>query len=156
MKLSITILSLVLSGATLFLSGCGSDESELKSQEEIQFELLKGTWVLDHVTLDATSKTASFPGLELNIPGTFKTSGIFLFQMSGTRPTPGPWPGESQWKFGIDPKTELIRGPGNEDLSMNYSVTSSALLLTFTCSSCSFAGGRTNSVNGKWEFAFKR
>ena len=155
MKVSIRILSLIL-GAALFFLGCGSDESDPKSQEEIQFELLKGTWTLDYVTLDATSKTASFPGLELNIPGTFSTNGTFLFQLSGTRPASGPWPGESQWKFGADPKTQLIRGPGSEDLSMNYSVTASQLLLTFTCSSCSFAGGRTNSVDGKWEFAFKR
>src|SRR5687768_4997696 len=125
MKLSIKILSLMLSAAVLFFSSCDSNERDPKSQEEIQFELLKGNWLLDQATFDGESKTASFPGLQLVIPGTFSVNSTFSFLVSGTRPTPSPWPTESQWKFGTDPKTQLIRGPGSEELSMNYSVTTS-------------------------------
>jgi hypothetical protein len=159
MKLFARILSfVVLFSATLLFMNCGGGGGEGKTAEEEQLDKLKaGPWTIVSADLDGADRTADFTGLTLTVSGTFGAA-EYGYSFTGSRPNPSPWPSSGQWKFGADPKTQLIRLDDDPDLAMNYTLTNSdaQLTITFTYSGAGFAGGRTEAVEGDWEFVFEK
>ncbi|QOI97738.1 MAG: hypothetical protein HRU69_09635 [Flammeovirgaceae bacterium] len=159
------LLSLAILIVTVIAFTHCNDDGPNKAPEQIQLDKLKKTWTIvtsGGATLDATDRTADFSGFTLTIGGTFNSSnpkGPYTFSVSGTRPTPSPWPASGNWFFGGDPESQLIRDENNSgtqdsgDLSMTYFIDSTGKLnLTFTCTSCNYAGSRVSLVNGTWNF----
>lgn len=159
MKFVARFLSLaVLAGAAIFIASCGGDDTDPKSEEETQLELLSKTWTLTDAELDNTPRFADFPGMKLTLSGAFTSGGIYNFDITGTTPDPSPWPSDGTWKFGADVKTQMIRNPGSganaENLEMTYELSGNTLKISFRCEDCDFDGGRVASVDGEWDFTF--
>jgi len=148
-------LSLLVSAAFLY-SGCGGGGGGTDSPEKIQLAKLTKTWTLSSAKLDGNDKTSTFGSpFKLTITGTYSKDGdTYTYSFSGTRPQPSPWPATGTWKFGSDPKTQLIRLDDTPPLSMNYTVTDTSLGITFTYPGDGFAGGRAEQVTGNWDFEF--
>lgn len=164
-----TLSFLVLSGLLLVFSHCGSDGNS-KPEEQIQLNKLKKTWTIvsntsGGATLDATDRSADFSGFTITIGGTFTSTnpkGPYTFTISGTRPTPSPWPASGNWFFGGDPESQLVRDENNNgtadgsDLAMTYFIDSTGKLsITFECSGCNYPGSRVNLVDGVWTFVLQ-
>jgi hypothetical protein len=157
MKLISRFLSLtLLLAATLLYTGCKDDGEDTKSDQEIQLEALSKTWTLTSAELDNDPRTADFPNMKLTLSGTFVDENtIYDYSVTGTTPGPSPIPRSGKWKFGADPKTQIIRDPGTENFPITYSVSGTTLTLTFDCDACDYAGGgRVSTVNGQWELTF--
>jgi hypothetical protein len=157
MKFVARFLSLtLLAGAALFYASCDGGDGDTKSDEEIQLEALSKTWTLTSAELDGDPRTADFTGMKLTLSGAFAAGGTYNYSITGTTPTPSPWPRNGTWKFGADVKSQMIRNPGSggENLEMNYSLSNGTLTISFTCTTCEFDGGRVSSVNGPWIFIF--
>lgn len=165
-----TVSLVILASAVVLMSNCGGDDPE-KSKEEIQFNKLKKEWAIltptNGATLSSggapTDRTPEFSGFKLNISGTFNANspnGPYPFTVSGSRPTPSPWPASGTITFaglGSGDSGSLIRKDqsGGNDLPMTYSINSNGqLTLEFICIDCSYAGGRIEAVNGTWTFRF--
>jgi hypothetical protein len=151
-----TLSLVIVGGVLLVFSSCGGDDPA-KSAEEVQLGKLSKTWNIVSATLDGTPRTADFTSFQLTISGTFNSgspSGPYNYSVSGSRPTPSPWPNSGTWSFSGSPSGDtgvMTRQPDN--LPMSYSISSSGqLVVTFTCSTCDFAGARTKAVNGNWVF----
>jgi len=166
MKASIKSLLalLILAGATLTFTHCG-DDGPGKTLEQKQFDKLKKTWTIVSATLDATNRTSDFTGFSITLGGTFNSTnpkGPYTFSVSGTRPTPSPWPASGNWFFGGDPESQLVRDENTNgtsdgsDLAITYFIDSTGKLsLTFTCSGCNYPGSRVNLVDGVWTFVLQ-
>jgi hypothetical protein len=155
MKFVARFLSLtLLAGSALFYASCGGDGGETKSEEETQLEALSKTWTLQTATLDTDPRTADFNAMKLTISGAFTAGGTYNYSITGSAPTPSPWPRTGTWKFGADVKSQLIRNPGTENLEVNYTLSGNTLTLEFECDGCDFDGGRVASVDGVWKFTF--
>jgi len=161
MKVLARILSLIVvaSATTLFMN-CDGGGGGGKSEEETQLDKLKGTWTLSSVTLDNTPRS-DFQDVTMTISGTFTKGGTYQYIFSGTFPNPSPWQIKSPGTFKFDENnigSKLVRGGDN--IVINYTVSSSSLTLSFTCSSCDYAGGaasgRVGEVNGNWVFNFTK
>ena len=159
MKLVTRILSLlILAGFAAFYTSCNKDDGNNKSEEEKQFDKLKASWSLVTAN-DGTDRTPDFQNLVLTLSGTFAKGGTFTYSFTGTRPTPSPWPGSGQWKFGTNVAQNIIRDPGTpSETNMNYEVTDTGLIITFNIPSGSqgWPGGRIESVSGDWRFEFTK
>lgn len=167
MKLVSRILSLlVMTGMAVFYMGCDGGGGEDKTQQEKQLIKLNSSWALASAN-DGTNRTSDFPNLVLTISGTYAQDGTYNYSFTGTRPNPSPWPSNGTWKFGANPLTEIIRDPvsssstnPNSEVDMNYEVTDSQLIITFTIpdGSLGWAGGttRAKSVKGNWRFEFTK
>lgn len=160
MKVFARILSLVVlaSAITLFMN-CGGSDPKPDSKEKTQFNKLKGTWEVSSVTLDDVDRT-DFDGVSMTISGSYtQDGGSYPYSFSGTMPNPSPWPktGDS-FKFGANPETQLVRLADDPDLGLNYVLTNSdnTLTISFTYNGAGFTGGRTEEVNGDWEFVFTK
>lgn len=162
------ILSFVVLAVTLITFTHCDDDGNKKSPEQIQLDRLKRTWAMvpsGGATLDATDRTADFSGFTLTFGGTYNSSspkGPYTFSVSGTRPTPSPWPVSGNWFFGGDAESQLIRDENangtqdGADLAMTYFIDSSGnLTITFTCSGCNYPGSRVNLVDGVWTFVLQ-
>jgi hypothetical protein len=155
---------IIVFGTTFTFTHCG-DDGPGKTLEQTQLDKLKKTWNIVSATLDATDRTADFTGFSLTIGGTFNSTnpeGPYTFSVSGTRPTPSPWPASGNWFFGGDPETQLVRDENNNgtndssDLAMTYFIDSTGKLsLTFTCSGCNYPGSRVDLVDGVWTFVLQ-
>jgi hypothetical protein len=160
MKLVARFLSLtLLAGAALFYASCDGGDGDTKSDEEIQLEALSKTWTLTDAELDNAPRFADFTGMKLTLSGAFTAGGTYNYSITGTTPTPSPWPRSGTWKFGADVKIHMIRNPGTgasaENLEMNYSLSNGILTISFTCTDCNYdGGGRVSSVDGPWVFTF--
>lgn len=157
MKLITRLLSLtVLLAATLFYTGCKDDGDDTQSDQEIQLEALSSkTWALTSATLDGDPKEDDFPNMKITFSGTFVDENtIYTYSVTGTTPTPSPIPRSGTWKFGADPKTQIIRDPGTDDFPITYSLTGNTLTFQFECETCDYAGGRVSTVNGQWTMVF--
>lgn len=161
-----TLSFLVLTGMLIAFTHCG-DDSPKKTPEQLQLDKLKKTWtIISNVsggaTLDATDRSSDFTGFTITIGGTYNSSnpkGPYTFSVSGTRPTPSPWPTSGNWFFGGDPESQLIRDENangtqdGSDLGMTYFIDSTGkLTITFTCSGCNYPGSRVDLVDGVWTF----
>jgi hypothetical protein len=147
----------ILAATVVMLSNCGDDGGS-KPPEQVQLEKLSKTWNVVSAQLDNNNRTADFNNFKLTFSGTFNAAapnGPYSFSVSGTRPTPSPWPGSGTWSFasiGSGDTGTLVR---DDNVSMIYTISSNGTLtLNFTCSSCNYTGGRTSQVNGNWVFTF--
>ncbi|MDH4057505.1 MAG: hypothetical protein OEU76_02015, partial [Cyclobacteriaceae bacterium] len=100
-----------------------------------------------------------FTNFKLTISGTFNTSnpeGPYNFSVSGSRPTPSPWPASGSWTFtniGTGDTGSLLR---NDGVPMVYTISSGGQLTIsdLICTSCNYPGAKTEQVNGTWVFTF--
>ncbi|MFN3839662.1 MAG: hypothetical protein ACK4RF_03050 [Cyclobacteriaceae bacterium] len=163
-------LSLLIFAGTLITFTHCNDDGPKKTPEQIQFDKLKKTWTIvsnvsGGATLDATDRSSDFTGFTLTLGGTYNSAnpkGPYTFSVSGTRPTPSPWPASGSWFFGGDPEFQLIRDENANgtseatDLAMTYTLDSTGKLsITFTCSGCNYPGSRTELVDGVWTFVLQ-
>jgi hypothetical protein len=164
MKLLKRILSIiVIAGLTTFYVSC-KKPSDKKTDEEIQFGKLTQVWAISSANNDGTNRTADFPSLKLTLSGSFAEGGTYNYSFTGTRPNPSPWPVSGFWKFGPNPKTEIIRDPAsknaNGEINMTYTVTDTGLTVSFNvpAGSSGWAGGtsRVRTVSGDWTFEFTK
>ncbi|WKZ58521.1 MAG: hypothetical protein QY309_11650 [Cyclobacteriaceae bacterium] len=146
---------MIVAGALVFLSNCGGDDPKDPAQK-VQLEKLSTTWNIVSATLDGTTRTADFTGFTLTISGTFNSNdpdGPYNYSVSGTRPTPSPWPASGQWEFavlGTGDTGTLLRSDG---VDVTYSISSNnQLTLSFACVECDYAGSRVEEVIGDWVF----
>lgn len=143
---------LAIAGLTVFFAACKRNNPGPESAEKQQLDKLSKTWNIVSATLDGTDRTADFSNFQLEITGTFPSTsdkGPYNFQVSGSRPTPSPWPETGTWSFGDDATSQIIR---NDDISILYSIDNNELTLQFACVSCNYSGARTSAVNGDWQF----
>jgi hypothetical protein len=159
----------IVAGALVFFSNCGGDDPK-PSKEEQQFNKLKKTWTIvatNGASLSqggaAVDRTADFTGFTLNLSAnTFdknSPSGPYDFSVSGTRPTPSPWPSNGEWSIavvGTGDTGSLLRTDADgvsNPISIAYNISSNGqLTLTFECEDCDYSGSRTEEVNGVWTF----
>lgn len=146
---------MIVAGALVFFSNCGGDDPK-PTAEEVQLGKLSSTWNIVSATLDGTTRTTDFTEFTLTISGTFNTTnptGPYNYSVSGSRPTPSPWPANGQWSFatvGTGDTGSFLR---SDDVPITYSIASNGqLTLTFDCEDCDYAGNRTKEVNGTWVF----
>lgn len=153
------ILSLaIIASALVLFSNCGSDDPE-KTAQEVQLGKLSKTWNIVSASLDGNNRTAEFTNFKLSITGTFNSSspnGPYNYSVTGSRPTPSPWDASGTWSFsnvGTGDSGSLIR---NDGVPMVYSISSNGQLTIsdLICTSCNYAGARTEQVNGTWTFVF--
>jgi hypothetical protein len=151
-----TLSLLVIATLGFIYVGCGGSDGDGDPAEKVQLTKLSDTWEISSVTLDNDPRT-DFPGLTLTINGAFNSSspkGPYNFTVGGTRPNPSPWPASGTWSFGSDPKTDIIRL--NDDVAIDYQLTDTQLVLSFTYDGDGFAGSRVGEVEGNWVFTFTK
>ena len=161
MKITNRVLSLViLAAVSLVYGGCKDDDDKKDSEEKQQLAKLSGSWTLQTATADDTDRTGDFTNLVLTLGGTYVEGGTYNYSFTGTRNDPSPWPASGTWKFGTNKATEMIRDPGSSsEILMNYQVTETDLVISFTVpDGSSWAGGssRVRSVTGDWTFTFTK
>jgi hypothetical protein len=130
----------------------------LTPKEEEQLDKLKKSWNIISAALNGSTRTSDFSGFKLIISGIFdpaNPNGPYNYSVSGSRPTPSPWPSSGQWSFaaiGTGDSGTLLR---SDDVPITYSINSNGhLTVTFECQDCDYAGSRTKEVNGTWVFVF--
>jgi hypothetical protein len=154
MKPLARILSLLLLvSAALFYAGCDGDNGNKDSEETVQFNKLKGTWSATIVD-DGIEERVDFPGLTLTI-GQSGSSYNYIFAATSW-PSISPIPDDLdtfKFKEGAVMNT-IIRN--TDQLEMNYTVSDTQLVLTFTYAGVGFTNGRVNNVAGDWEISFNK
>jgi len=143
----------------VYCIGCSEKNTALDAVERVQLAKLSNTWTVSSVTLDNTSKLADFTDFKLTLTGTFNEStpqGPYQYSVAGKRPSNNPWPPTGgTWSFGATPSEDLIRHD-NPDLAINYTVTDTQLILTFTYLGDGYTGSRISQVSGNWVFTFTK
>jgi hypothetical protein len=167
MKIALRVLSLlILVVVTTFYAGCKKDDGDEETVEKKQLDKLLGDWTIQSAS-DGQDRTSDFftddtnAPLVLHIQGNYVEGGTYNYSFTGQRPDPSPWPVDGTWKFGTDKNTQIIRDPGGtNEIPMDYQVTATDLILTFTVpdGSAGWEGGtsRVNNVIGEWTFTFKK
>jgi hypothetical protein len=161
MKLFTRTLSLlVLASLTLFFANCGGDDPK-KAAEEEQLDKLSQTWDIVSADLDGTDRTADFANFDLIISGSFDPDEVngdsdypYDFSVSGSRPTPNPWPASGTWEFSATPDGNSGMIERNDGIGMFYSIDGNDLTITFNFSGTGYPGAKTAQVNGDWTFVF--
>jgi len=161
MKITNRILSfLMLAAVSLAYVGCKDDDDKKDSEEKKQLAKLAGSWTLQTATADDADRTGDFTNLVLTLGGSYVEGGTYNYSFTGTRNDPSPWPASGTWKFGTNKATEMIRDPGSSsEILMNYQVTDTNLVISFSVpDGSSWAGGtsRVRSVTGDWTFTFTK
>jgi hypothetical protein len=155
MKLVSRILTLlVLASATVFYSSCGGDDDNAKSETDQQLEKLNGTWVIQaatDVTQDSDAPPFAFTNMQLVINASAGSTS-FNWTTSG-RPELGPWDAQGTFQFG-DPVASVLKR--NDNVTINYNVTDTELIMTFTFNNSAGYPGRAKSVEGDWHFEFTK
>jgi hypothetical protein len=147
---------ILLAGAGLFYMGCDDDDGG-KSQEQTQLDKLKATWTLQSAN-DGTDRTDEYPNMTLTFTGTFSEGGTYNYSSDADSwPSVSPWKAIDTWKFKSGSVENIIIRQVDL-LEMNYSLTNSdkTLTISFTYSGTGFNNGRTESVDGDWDFVFTR
>lgn len=125
--------------------------------EQIQLEKLSKTWNIVSALRDGTDFTSEFNGFQITFSGTYNSSqpeGPYTFTVSGSMPTPSPWPPSGDWLFGPNVNSEIIRSIDEAGIFYTFNGDNSQLTLSFVCNGCDFTGGRVKSVDGPWTFVF--
>jgi hypothetical protein len=154
MKVATRLLTLfAIVGLAVFYSSCKPDDKDNRTTEEKQLDQVKSSWALVSAN-DGNDRTADFPNLVLTLSGNFSQGGTYLYSLTGTRPSPSPWPEDGNWKFGTDPLTQIVRDPGSPiEIDATYEVSATDLEIVFVIPD-NWVGGRTKSVSGTWTFNF--
>jgi hypothetical protein len=147
-----TLLALV--GLAIFYAGCKPEEKDNRTTEEKQLDKLKDEWAIVSAN-DGKDRTAEFANVVLTLSGSFSQGGTYNYSVTGTLPTPSPWPATGTWKFdAADPLTRIIRDPGQPtEINATYEVSETDLQIVFEIPD-NWVGGRTKSVSGTWTFQF--
>jgi len=151
------LLSLFLiAGIALLYIGC--DDDPKKSEEETQLDKLRGTWNIESVDNDGTSRTDEYPNMTLTISGTFTTAGLYQYTSDADEwPTVSPWKAEDGWKFKTaDVARTITRQQDLIEMTYTLSNSDNTLTLDFNYSGAGFHNGRTESVSGDWSFVFTK
>ncbi|HMG94284.1 MAG TPA: hypothetical protein VK589_29695 [Chryseolinea sp.] len=159
MKYVARLLSLfILVSAGIFYASCdGSDDPE-KSQEETQLDKLKGTWNVQSVVNDATTRTDEYPGMTVAIAGTFTEGGTYNYTSDATSwPSVSPWKALDTWKFNAGSVgSVLVRQTDLVPITYTLSNSDKTLELRFDYSGPGFNNTRVESVTGEWIFTFTK
>lgn len=165
MKLLTRTLSLLAIASTaLFFGNCGGGGNDKKPQE-VELGKLAKTWNIVSADLDGSlaDETAGFSNFKLTLSGTFdgdSPDGPYDYSVSGSRPTPSPWPGATQgnggtWTFGGTPTTDSGLIARDDGTAMTYTIGSDGrLTLNFTFNGTGYTGAKSAQVNGNWTFVF--
>ncbi len=148
---SLVFLTLIMISVTLI--NCGGEDKDPEPVTAVQLEKLSYTWTLESITREGEDKLTEYADFTLSLSGSDQAE-IYSYTTSG-RPSLSPWPATGAWKFGSDPKHDLIRDPGTNELAMNYQLTDESLIITFTFGGAGYEA-RTKSVTGDWELTFTR
>ncbi len=151
--------------ATVY-TGCKKDHGDSETVEKKQLDKLTGDWTIQTAN-DGQDRTADFftddtnAPLVLHLDGSYVEGGTYNYSFTGQRPDPSPWPASGTWKFGTDKTKVIIRDPNSpNEISMNYQVSDTDLIITFTVpdQSPGWKGGvsRVRNVIGEWTFTFTR
>jgi len=153
---NLSLVILIVLG--VYCIGCEKNTA-LESVEKVQLAKLANTWTVSSVTLDNTSKLADFTDFKLTLAGTFNEStprGPYQYSFAGKRPSNNPWPPTGgTWSFGGTPSEDLVRHD-NPDLAIDYTVSDTQLILTFTYLGDGYTGSRISQVSGNWVFTFTK
>ena len=148
----------ILVSAGIFYASCDGGDDPQKSQEESQLEKLKGTWNIQSVVNDATTRTDEYPGMTVAFSGTFSEGGTYNYTSDATSwPDTSPWKALDAWKF--DPASiasVIVRQ--EDDVPMTYTLSNAdkTLELRFDYSGDGFHNARVESVAGEWIFTFTK
>lgn len=138
------ILSILLLGLFITFSSCKDDDSDSTPSElDLQLTALQNggsNWVLGSggVLKDGFDVSDQFTGFRLNI-------GAFTFTTQNS--LSGAWPASGTWEFQNDNPNQVLRSDG---VLMTVDLSGSNLTLTFNGTGSS--GGRTESVDGEYQF----
>lgn len=151
----ITVASLVL-----FFANCGGDGGGGSAKEKTQLKKLSNTWEILSVDLDNVDRIQDFDNFTLTLSGTFDSDspeGPYSYAVSGSKPTPSPWPASGTWLFstaGNDQGLILRDAETDDETPMSYRILSNGnLVLTISVPEGS-EGWRTREVSGEWTFTF--
>ncbi len=147
---------ILLASAGFFYVSCDDDDGG-KSEEESQLDKLKATWTLQSAN-DGTDRTDEYPNMTMTISGTFTAGGTYNYSSDADSwPSVSPWKAIDTWKFKSGSVGNTIIRQ-TDLLEMNYSLTNSdkTLTISFTYAGTGFNNGRTESVDGNWDFVFTR
>jgi len=147
---------ILLAGAGFFYMSCDDDDGG-KSEEELQLDKLKATWTLQSAN-DGTDRTDEYPNMTMTITGTFASGGTYNYSSDADSwPSVSPWKAVDTWKFKSGSVGNTIIRQ-TDLLEMDYSLTNSdkTLTISFNYSGTGFNNGRTESVDGDWDFVFTR
>jgi hypothetical protein len=167
MKHLARLLSLaVLVSAAILLANCGGDDGNEKTDEEQQLDKLKGTWTLTESSVQfAGSGDDRFDGsaLKLTFSGNYSAGGTYSYAVTSSKQvTASPWPSGGSWKFGSPVTSSIVRLDkqldGSDDVTITYALSADAKTLTlqYTYAGAGYVVGRTESVEGAWEFVFTK
>lgn len=156
-----TFSLLTIASLTLLFSNCG-DDPKGKTPEEIELGKLSKTWSIVSATLDGATRTADFSNFDLIISGSFDSGspdGPYDYDVTGSRPTPSPWPGAAEgnggtWTFAGTPATDSGLIARDDGTAMTYTISGGQLTLTFNFNGTGYQGARSSQVNGDWVFVF--
>ena len=153
MKIAARILSLmVLVALATFYVSCGGDGGNEKSDTDVQIEKLNGTWKVSSVTQDGAAPALNHDAMTLTSQGTAGNTTI-SFNVSGRPQGPSAWAPSGNLTFGSNVKQNLTR---DDNVSINYSVTETTLVMDFTFNRDPYQAGRVSSVQGSWHFEFTK
>ncbi|TXH26730.1 MAG: hypothetical protein E6Q96_07460 [Cyclobacteriaceae bacterium] len=161
MKFLTRPLSLVtVASLALFFANCGGDGGGGSAKEKTQLKKLSGTWEILSADLQGDDRIDDFTGFTLTISGTYDSDspeGPYQYSVSGSKPTPSPWPASGNWSFSTAGKDQglILRDAGTDDETpMSYKILSNGnLVLTISVPDGS-EGWRTKEVSGDWTFTF--
>lgn len=147
---------ILLVSATISYTGCSSSGGD-KSTEELQLDKLKFTWTLQTAN-DGTDRTDEYPGMTVIISGTFSEGGTYNYTSTADSwPSISPWKADDTWKFNAGSVTSgIIRQSDLQEMNYNLTNSDKTLTIDFVYSGPGFNNGRTESVEGNWEFVFTR
>lgn len=136
--------ALLLLVAIISVSGCGSDDEDMKETDRVQAILTDGAWNLQTVTVGGTDQTALYAGLQVTFTATGYTS------VNGD----AVWPATGTWQFTNESATVIKR---NDDLVIDIAeILDNKLVLELTWTKTTLGSGRTASVAGEHTFTFVR
>ena len=159
MKYVARLLSLfILVSAGIFYASCDGSEGPETSPEETQLEKLKGTWNIQSVVNDATTRTDEYPGMTVTFAGAFSEGGTYNYTSDANSwPSVSPWKALDTWKFNASSVGSIVvRQSDLTPITYTLSNSDKTLELRFDYSGPGFNNGRVESVAGEWIFTFTK
>ncbi len=158
MKRVTRFLSLLLVASLTLLYVACDDDDPSRTEEETQLDKLRGTWNIQSVDNDGTSRTDEYPNMTLTISGTYTTGGEYSYTSDADEwPSVSPWKAADSWKFkSTDVLSVITRQSDLLDMTYTLSNSDNTLTIDFTYSGTGFNNARTESVSGNWSFVFTK
>lgn len=148
---------LLITSIALLYVGCDGDDPK-KSEEETQLDKLRGTWNIESVENDGTSRTDEYPNMTLTVSGTFTTGGTYNYTSDADEwPSVSPWNDVDTWKFKSSAVANTItRQSDLVEMTYTLSNADNTLTVDFAYAGPGFNNARTESVSGDWTFVFTK